>query len=229
MAAVSDFYARSIDDDPRLLDASYRLRYQVYCVERRFLDASRYPLGREADEFDAYSIHLGVIDPQGELAGTARLVTANPIGFPMLQHCAFFPEVHTLDTPPAVPVEVSRVAISRGYARPRRHSSPFNRFEPFLSLVKAMVQGARRAGATHLMGATDAALHRWLVHFGLPYRVSGPAVDYYGAVSPCIMSLEELDHVILEGRFPALEGIGVGGDSRVWPGASSVSTRTATC
>ena len=69
------------------------------------------------------------------------------------------------------------------------------------------MQGASQAGATHLMGATDAALHRWLVHFGLPYRISGPAVDYYGPVAPCIMSLQELDEVVIGGRFPALDGI----------------------
>src|SRR6185295_11586682 len=113
-------------------------------------------------------------------------------------HCAFFPEAQMLDTPQIVPVEVSRVAISRNYVRTRQ------RTEPFLTLVRAMVQGARFAGATHLIGATDPALHRWLVHFGLPYRVSGPAVDYYGQVSPCIMSLRELDDIVMGGQYPAL-------------------------
>jgi len=211
------FRARTIDDDARLLEQSYRLRYQVYCVERRFIDAAAYPNQQEVDEFDAESVHLGVVDSRGELAATARLIKANPRGFPMFRHCAFFPEVQTLDSPQAVPLEVSRVAISREYARHRAHGSTRNRFEPFLTLVKAMVQGGRRAGATHLMGATDAALHRWLVHFGLPYRISGPAVDYYGPVAPCIMSLRELDEIIVSGRFPALERIGVGWDPRRWP------------
>jgi len=212
MAHDSGFHARAIDDDPRLVEQSYRLRYQVYCVERQFLDAAAYPDGRETDEFDEYSVHLGVVDSSGVLAATARLVKANRRGFPMFRHCAFFPEVQTLDSPQVVPVEVSRVAISRDYPRARR------RTEPFFTLVKAMVQGARRAGATHLMGATDAALHRWLVHFGLPYRISGPAVDYYGPVAPCIMSLQELDEIITAGRFPALEELGVGWDPRLWPG-----------
>jgi N-acyl-L-homoserine lactone synthetase len=221
MVQPAVFHARAIDDDPRLLEQSYRLRYQVYCLERFFLDPDAYPDEREIDEFDAYSVHLGVIDARGDLAGTARLVTGNPLGFPMFQHCALFPDVHTLREPHVVAVEVSRVAISRSYARLR--------FEPFLSLVKAMVQGARRAGATHLMGATDAALHRWLTHFGLPYRVSGPSVDYYGPVAPCIMSLAELDGIILEGRYPALEGIGVGWDPRLWPAASGQTESASAC
>ena len=212
MAPAADFRARALDDNPGLLEQSYRLRYQVYCVERQFLDAAAYPDQLETDEFDDHSVHLGVVDSEGDLAGTARLIRANRRGFPMFQHCAFFPEVQTLASPQVVPVEVSRVAISRRYARAR------GRTEPFLTLVKAMVQGARRAGATHLMGATDAALHRWLVHFGLPYRISGPAVDYYGPVAPCIMSLHELDEIIASGQFPALEGLGVGWDPRQWPG-----------
>ena len=198
---MADFYARSIDDDPRLLEDSFRLRYQVYCVERGFLDAADYPSGRETDEFDDNSMHLGVVDSEGQLAGTARLIRTNPRGFPMFRHCSFFPDVHMLDSPHFVPVEVSRVAISRHYVRGRK------RTEPFLTLVRAMVQGARYEGATHLMGATDAALHRWLLHFGLPYRVSGPAVDYYGQVSPCLMSLSELDEIIARDRFPCLRGL----------------------
>lgn len=214
------FQARSIDDDPRLLDASYRLRYQVYCIERKFLDAAAYPDRRELDEFDEHSVHLGVVDDNGDLAATARLITANPLGFPMFQRCAFFPEVQMPGSPHAAAVEVSRVAISRHYARGGRGTAR-NRFEPFLTLVKAMVQGARLTGATHMMGATDAALHRWLVHFGLPYRISGPSVDYYGAVAPCVMSLQELDGIIASGRFRALDGLGVGWDPRLWPGSAA--------
>src|SRR5262245_33033942 len=95
MAQLSDFHARSIDDDLHLLDASYRLRYQVYCMERQFLDAGSYPDGRECDEFDEYSMHLGVTDAHGDLAATARLITANPLGFPMFRHCALFPDART--------------------------------------------------------------------------------------------------------------------------------------
>ena len=215
MEPHTHFYARSIDDDPRLLEASYRLRYQVYCVERQYLDAAAYPSQQETDQFDDHSVHVGAVDALGELAGTARVIKANPHGFPMFRHCAFFPEVQTLDAPQVVPVEVSRVAISRD--RPRNGGSR-RRSEPFLTLVKAIMQGAKRAGATHLIGATDAAFHRWLVHYGLPYRISGPAVDYYGPVAPCIMSLRELDDVVVGGRFPALEGFPVGWDPQLWHG-----------
>src|SRR5947207_6042873 len=93
MEHTSDFHARGIDDDPRLLEQSYRLRHQVYCMERQFLDAAAHPDGRETDEFDEYSVHLGVVDSYGGLAATARLIKANRRGFPMFRYCGFFPEV----------------------------------------------------------------------------------------------------------------------------------------
>ncbi len=208
---MTEFLPRTLDDDPCLLEQSYRLRYQVYCLERPFLDASRYPELRESDEFDEHSVHVGAIDSFGDLAATARIIKPNPDGFPMFRHCALFPDVHCLDLPSAMPVEVSRVAISRDYTRRRR------RTEPFMTLMKAIILAAKSEGATHLIGATDAALHRWLVHFGFPYRVSGPAVDYYGPVAPCVMSLLELDDVILGGRYSSLAGIPVGSLSTALP------------
>ena len=117
------------------------------------------------------------------------------------------------------------MSISREFAR-RREQAPKVEArserqrgkERFLTLVKAIMQGAKRAGATHLIGATDAAFHRWLVHYGLPYRISGAEVDYYGPVAPCIMSLHELDEVILGGQYASLDGFPVGWDPSLWPG-----------
>jgi len=207
---MTEFLPRTLDDDPRLLAQSHRLRYQVYCLERQFLDASQYPDRTESAEFDGHSVHVGAIDSFGDLAGTARIIKPNPHGFPMFRYCHLFPELHTFDGPGAMPVEVSRVAISRDYTRRRR------RTEPFMTIMKAIILAAKREGATHLIGATDAALHRWLVHFGFPYRVSGPAVDYYGPVSPCVMSLTELDEIILSGRYASLAGIPVGSAPSLW-------------
>ena len=211
------FHPRAIDGSAKLMDQSYRLRYQVYCVERQYLNVENYPDQRETDEFDADSVHVGAVDVNGDLVATARVIKANGRGFPMFNYCAFAPNVQTLAQPGVVPVEVSRVSISRTCVRPQRR----RRSEPFLTLVKSIMQGAKRAGATHLIGPTDAAFHRWLVHYGLPYRKAGPEVDYYGPVAPCIMSLQELDEVILGRRYASLEGFPVGWDPRVWPDYSS--------
>ncbi|MBA2354601.1 MAG: GNAT family N-acetyltransferase, partial [Acidobacteria bacterium] len=80
------FRAARLDGDPTLLDASYRLRYQVYCLERLFLPAHHYPDKRETDVFDAHAMHFGVFNDQREMVATARLVRRSPEGLPMFGH-----------------------------------------------------------------------------------------------------------------------------------------------
>ena len=92
------FQARPIDDVLQLLDDSYSLRYQVYCLERKFLRADDYPLGLEFDEFDRHSIHVAAIDTRGALVGTARAVKISEIGLPLFRHCTTFQ--HEMDHPP---------------------------------------------------------------------------------------------------------------------------------
>ena len=69
------------DDDD--WHAPHRLRYQVYCLERQFLDLTAHPEGRERDEFDAHAIHFAATDEDGEVVATARLVLDSPLGFPL--------------------------------------------------------------------------------------------------------------------------------------------------
>jgi hypothetical protein len=59
------FQATSIDNVPALLEKSYALRYQVYCLERKFLRAENYPSGLEIDEFDRHAIHVGAASRRG--------------------------------------------------------------------------------------------------------------------------------------------------------------------
>jgi N-acyl amino acid synthase of PEP-CTERM/exosortase system len=119
------FRPMTLDDCPALLEESYRLRYQVYCLERNFLHAEDYPDQREVDEFDRDSVHVGVVEDSGDLVGTARLVKPSGAGLPLLRHCTLYPDVTTLDDCSHTVVEVSRVSISRHYRR-RRGDPPFS-------------------------------------------------------------------------------------------------------
>ena len=67
---------------------------------------------------------MGVVDAEGHLAGTARLVRSGSLGLPMFHHCTLFPNETVLDEVGNVVVEVSRVSISRHYAR-RKDDGPF--------------------------------------------------------------------------------------------------------
>jgi len=214
--------ARVIDDSPALLDASYRLRFQVYCHERGFLDAADYPAAAEVDEFDAHAVHVGAVDDSGQLAGTARLVRHSDLGLPLFRHCSIFPEHAGVCGEPAV-LEVSRLSVSRHYSRRQtdgaygvhereaagrvlvRNKRRRIDGEVFLAVTKGLYQASKRLGATHWLAATESSLHRILLRFGLPFRQVGPESDYFGMVAPYLMEIAELDDVIVSGRVPVLE------------------------
>lgn len=134
--AFFDF--RRADDDAELLDNSFLVRYEVYCVERGFLTPDHYPDQRERDEFDETSVHfLGRHRQLHYPAGTARLIFHSHIGLPMMHHCRFDPQFEDWADPhnPALlrSAEVSRLAVSKRfrqragdsfYGGPPRHPQP---------------------------------------------------------------------------------------------------------
>ncbi len=60
---------------PQDLDDVYKLRYEVYCLERGFEDPSKFYQNQEVDSYDARSIYtLLQHKKSGEFIGTARLI-----------------------------------------------------------------------------------------------------------------------------------------------------------
>jgi N-acyl amino acid synthase of PEP-CTERM/exosortase system len=208
-----------IDDDPALLRGSYELRYQVYCHERKFLPPDGYPDGSETDEFDEHSIHMGVLNAGGELAGTGRLVQLTSAGLPSFDHCTFYAGVNVLRDLERRVVEVSRVAVSRSYNRragdqhfglgsaaPRTDGGERRRGGALvMTLYKIMYQTSKRRGITNWLAAVEKPLHRLVFRSGLPFRQIGPETDYYGPVSPYLLDISEFDANIMSGQYPSLD------------------------
>jgi N-acyl amino acid synthase of PEP-CTERM/exosortase system len=213
------FTAVVVDQTPELLDATYRLRYQVYCLERRFLPAERYPSGREIDQYDPYSVHFAVVDRSGEIAATARLIPLTHAGLPLLDHCPLFPHVRSLTDLLGQVVEVSRLCVSRRYNRRRGDAyyalqgatyDPETRErrgtaqggEIIMTLCQALYQASKRSGYTHWLAGTEKSLQRLISVYSLPFKPIGPEVDYYGTVTPYAMDVREFDRVVSSGTVP---------------------------
>ena len=92
-----------------------------------------------------------------------------------------------------------------------------DRDDLFTTLVKAIYQATKRLGATHWIIAIEKSLRRRIARYGLPFQLAGPEVDYYGLVAPYIMSLAELDQVILGRQFSSLDDFSVGLEPALWP------------
>jgi N-acyl amino acid synthase of PEP-CTERM/exosortase system len=214
----SELEIRQIDDDLVLMNQSYRLRYQVYCLERGFLNPANYPDRLERDEFDRVSLHAGVVNRQRQLLGTLRLVKANMVDLPLFHHCTLFDhyerELHRDGVQLA---EVSRLCMSREC---RDDSAANSRVG--LNLYRATYQTSKRAKLTHWLVAMEPALHRLLAAVGVPFRVAGPVTDYFGPVAPYICDLQEFDEIILSGKRPRLRSFLDGLEPQYHPAAVGV-------
>lgn len=195
------FTTVGVDDDPVLLAETYRLRYQVYCVERAFLSASDFPQELEQDNFDRFSKHFATIDEAGRVVGTIRLVYPSVLGLPLFRRCSLFPGETELFDPRNCVAEISRLSVVR-----KHRPNGFGGNGALYSLYRGVYHHAKRTGMTHWVIATEASLQRALTSYGFPFRQIGPEVDYWGPVAPYLMDLSVLDRILVSGRAPKLDG-----------------------
>lgn len=223
--AVTTTYFEYIGaNDEELLAEVYRVRYQVYCVERELLDGSVYLDFQERDEFDAQAVNVLARHRHGEVAGTARLVLPSERGFPCQAHCEFYDEFAYLRDPrsPSLSTysEVSRLAISKHFRRrasdtlyggdprwapPRVVAASVRRTqdeplppgpEVVLGMLKYLYHETKRLGVTHWLIAIERGLDILLRRMGWHFVPVGPEVDYYGPVRPYIGEVSHTERVM---------------------------------
>jgi N-acyl amino acid synthase of PEP-CTERM/exosortase system len=222
--ALSSF---RVDHMPELLVGCYRLRYQVYCIERAFLSPTNYRDEIEVDEFDRHAWHFATVDSFGNVLATARLVLPSILGLPMFRHCKIFPDEHEPYDPAHSVVEVSRLSMSRQVRAPGSRlaqsgsvtGSTGLRDAVTYSLYRALYHESKRAGFTHWLVATEASLQRAVRAYAFPFRPIGPPIDYFGPVTPYLMNLSVFDRVVLAGTKPRLNGFLDGLEHRYHPRA----------
>lgn len=201
--------------DPELLAEAQRLRYQVYCVEHGYEDASTFPDGRERDVYDARAHHSLLLHcKSGLVAGTVRLIRPDPqqpLGsLPIDQICVD----PGLRDPSLLPreslAEVSRFAISKDFRRriddartttgigpdERQQRRAERRRVPHLSLglVQAMVRNSSIYGITHWVAEMEPALLRMYAKLGIHWYPLGELVEFHGARQPCWTQVDEMLH-----------------------------------
>lgn len=156
----------------------HQLRYDVYCVERRFLERCGYPGGQERDCYDLQSIHFAATDGDGEVLAAVRLVLDSPLGFPLERYVGHWPQrfrgVARSET-----AEVSRLIVAKGH-----RSSPVERHLVLRGLLREVYEECRRVGIVGLLAAMEAPLCRLLRRLQLPFDPAGEEIPYLGTVIP---------------------------------------------
>ena len=193
-----------------IMESIYQLRYQVYCVECRFLEADAFPDGRESDQYDAESAHFCAENLNGEIVGYVRLVPSDSSSrrFPWEQYCSrVFAGVEL--PPPEESGEISRLMVRGDYRRrkgdmlagvssrdsdaplngERRSDSP----QILLSLYRQMYQHSLKAGIRYWYAAMERPLARSLSRMNFAFRQIGEEADYFGPVAPYVADLRELE------------------------------------
>lgn len=225
------------------LEEAYRIRYQVYCLERGFLDKEDYSQELEQDEFDVHAVHILASHRQGVPAGTARLVLHSDLGFPVARHCEFSPG-HEFLKGPSSPVltrfaEISRLAVSKVFRRrqgdtlyggpPRSRlypssgadvavvPTPHEMPEIVAGIIRLLYQESKRRGIQHWVVAMEQSLRIVLRRMGFRFAPIGPRVDYFGPVRPYTASVEGVERYLERNASDVLRYIAAGLEPHLLP------------
>jgi len=227
---------------PDIRDEAFKLRYQVYCLEKGFEDASAFPDGRETDRHDRRSVH-GIVRHKktGVTAATVRLVLPdrdNPDSpFPIEQHCQTSMEA-SREFLQVIPrdslAEISRFAVSKDFKRRVGEAGTIAGIGPdpdcyfqqdptgrrviphlILGLFTAIVRNSAENNINYWYAVMDVSLLRLLGRFGIKFLPLGGMVDYHGLRQPCIGSVND----VLAGiwmRRPDVWGL-ITENGSIWP------------
>lgn len=222
-------------ETPEQLEASFRLRYQVYCLETGFENKDEFPDGMERDEYDERSVaSLLVHKPTGKIAGTVRLILPDPdaADAPALPATRVSPDLQTLipdSLPPASTAEISRFSISKDFRKRREDGVLPALYKPSgepgdqrviphitLGLMQAIVKMSIDNDITHLCIMVEPALDRLVRRLGIHFTPIGDLVDYHGRRRAHYCDNNELASDIY-GRSPEIWDVLTDG-GKLWPG-----------
>lgn len=196
-----------------LVKETYRLRYQVYCIENEFEKPSETSHYMETDEFDEHSVHSIIkYNKSGQSLGSVRMVLPNKDdytrSFPIQKICG-----HSIFNDKKLfsvykPIEISRFCLSkelRVMAKPCKHSciklapshKPFpqsllNQYGPILGLIRGLVQMSSENHVTHWFAIMEPSLIRLLAKLAIYFKPTGSLINYHGMRQPCYIELSEL-------------------------------------
>jgi N-acyl amino acid synthase of PEP-CTERM/exosortase system len=187
-----------------------RLRYDVYCIERGFLDRNNFPDARESDAYDDYAIQLVARNADGQVSGTARLVLDSELGFPLEAHASGLGHAfHSIERDRTA--EISRLAVAKsGRQIPKAGHLRANPLVLF-KLFREMCVESRRLGLDYWLASMEPTLQRLLRRLvGFEFIQIGDPMDYYGEVVPYMASIPDFIRTLERDRPDLYEYFGYG-------------------
>ena len=204
-------------NNPQTLEEALRLRYQVYCLEKRYENAEFFPDGMEKDIFDCRADHSIIRHREtNQVIGAVRLVMtgANPGELlPIEKHFC----LNRKELSGKLPIdrrtigEVSRFAISKEFRMVLNEQAGSkydedNNVELFggkskwihflytqtvVGLISSVIEMSADHGLTHWVCLMEPSLSRLLSRFGFEFKPIGPAVSLKGNRVPYYAIIED--------------------------------------
>ncbi|USN53792.1 MAG: GNAT family N-acetyltransferase [Candidatus Nomurabacteria bacterium] len=167
------------------LNLSYRLRYEVYCLECKYLDVNNYPNRSEKDEYDDCSIHFIAINKKTKnVVGTIRLIKRTNRNLP-IEHDFGISLNGSISSKKVV--EISRLAVDKKFRK-----SSLKHPSIMLGLLKACYRYAEENGIAMFVAAIDQNVYNMLKKFRFSFNLLGEPKHYMGSISvPVLIDIEK--------------------------------------
>lgn len=187
IAALRHDFSTEIVTNQQQLEEAFRLRHQVYCLERDF-EAGRN--GLEQDDYDPLSAHVLLRERNtSQVIGTVRLVApalyASSAMLPM-ERVANLPRLRLL--PRGRLAEVSRFAMSKSYRAANGTLGALLR----LSLIRGIVALSAELGLTHWCALMEPKLLRLLSTSAIYFHQMSGMVEHHGLRQPAWIKLADM-------------------------------------
>ncbi|MFI3221226.1 MAG: PEP-CTERM/exosortase system-associated acyltransferase [Methylococcales bacterium] len=201
-------------DSEELKQEVYKLRYQVYCLEKDFENPERHTDGLEYDEYDEHSCHYLIRHRATDsYMATTRLILPNRHPFPIEANSQIDTKL-VKNINRANLAELSRFCVSKQFRRranerdliitndtdesrtsPRgKHSSA----SITLALFACAVKISSEHNILYWIALIEPALKRVVAPLGINVTQIGPLVDYHGTRVPCVIKVADLLNSIAE-------------------------------
>ena len=196
------YFRTQLANSPALVRIAQAIRYQVYCLERKFEDQAEHGDCLERDVFDDRSVHALIFHrPTQEAIGTARLIPFSDTDLlqpirKLLRENGLRARDHV---PLATTAEISRFAISNQFRRRAgddgARNAPASECRgnlPCLGLVQELLRQSMARGVTHWAAVMEPKLLRMLAAMGIHFTPVGPLVDHHGLRQPSYCNLLQM-------------------------------------
>jgi len=159
----------------------YRLRYQVYCEEKRWLSADDFPDKLEKDEYDSNATHVMALDADFNCIGIMRIIKeCDHNRLPYIDHPGMNGKPYKAENL----AELSRFVIT---ARENRHLA-------LKGLLRLVYLTSRRIGVDNWVYVSEPSLIRFIDRYKYFFDPICSPAKYYGGftlVASCDISKTE--------------------------------------